>query len=696
MGNDLSSTTTAGAARTHIPLDDSVCWQLYNGINEQSEPISIFIAKQTYSVECRRSIQFLKTIRHPNIIKFYADFKTFIDHDSFIADCAHPLANKLHTNDIDLSAKLGLGLYQLCQALEFLHEKASISHNNICLLSIYISLNGTWKLGNFECACRYDNINKKFLSSLKMIRSDECIAPEEDEKNSTEFDNEKIYAIDIYAFGTLIHNLMTIVNIDDSLKSVLNDLQTSLTEEDPQSRPTWSMLLKTQLFQIDYIKAIELLDRLPAIDESDLSNVVDSLSTYLNNLDAEYFNDLLIRRLCLPFMFLCSSTRLKIIPRIIIPKDDNNNSWISIDKYRTYVIPVIVDLYSYHVTCIRETLLENFKSYWQLIDKTILTNLILPQLIYGLKDSNNTICMLTLVALATMVPILGADVIIGGKRKQIFTDKIKKEHIGLPKTPKVLSKTNSPLPMPQLPQEPIKISPIAINKIKATQLKSNSATKTKSISKDQFQSFDTVSSQYTNGDNSSLNGSLKESRANIVPNGLSNEHIEDDIDNDDGQWSDWEHNSDPAELSTNYTHELPEASTLSSPVFEQLVQPKTNTSPLKSLKLISPSQPKWNPNAPLGSEYEIPPVVLTKSKSTKVDTSEIQDSDDFFKDMTPKVETVELMQQLETMFNVNLNHPKEQIKTKTTSPSFSSKFGIMSQDQSGNQETESGNNNWDE
>ncbi|CAF5158187.1 unnamed protein product, partial [Rotaria sp. Silwood1] len=37
--------------------DDSVCWQLYNGVNERSEPISIFIAKQTLSVECRRSIQ---------------------------------------------------------------------------------------------------------------------------------------------------------------------------------------------------------------------------------------------------------------------------------------------------------------------------------------------------------------------------------------------------------------------------------------------------------------------------------------------------------------------------------------------------------------------------------------------------------------------------------------------------------------
>jgi len=60
---------------------------------------------------------------------------------------------------------------------------------------------------------------------------------------------------------------MTIVNVDgkifyfkfksnkyifiwlDSLKNLLNDLKVNLTEEDPQSRPTWSILLKTQLFQ---------------------------------------------------------------------------------------------------------------------------------------------------------------------------------------------------------------------------------------------------------------------------------------------------------------------------------------------------------------------------------------------------------------------------------------------------------------
>ena len=92
-------------------------------------------------------------------------------------------------------------------------------------------------------------------------------------------------------------------------------------------------------------------------------------------------------------MFLCTSTRSKIIPRILIPKDENNiNSWISIEKYRAYVIPIIIDLYSYHVTCIRESLLEHFNSYWQLIDKTTVVNTILPQVDF-IEDilSNNSL-----------------------------------------------------------------------------------------------------------------------------------------------------------------------------------------------------------------------------------------------------------------------------------------------------------------
>ena len=69
--------------------------------------------------------------------------------------------------------------------------------------------------------------------------------------------------------------------------------------------------------------------------------------------------------------------------------------------------------------------------------------------------------------------------------------------------------------------------------------------------------------------------------------------------------------------------------------------------------------------------------------------------------MMPKVKTVELMTQLETMFNISTDQPNEQNKsvastTASSSSTFANKFGIISQVQDDNQEGEDGNNNWDE
>ncbi len=221
----------------------------------------------------------------------------------------------------------------------------------------------------------------------------------------------------------------------------------------------------------------------------------------------------------------------------------------------------------------------------------------------------------------------------------------------------------------------------------------------------------TVPLQYTNGHHSLPKNSQDELQTTIVvQNGLSDNHIEDEIDNDDGQWSDWEPEPDPPEPSIDISQTLPPPSPPPPPppptttTVQEPVVSKSSSSPIKSLKLNTISKSKWNPNAPLGSEYEIPPVVLTKQKSTTTETLENPETEDFFKDMAPKVETVELMRQLETMFNVKTDEPNEQIKstitktTKTTTASstFSNKFGIMSQGHDDSQEIESGNNNWDE
>ena len=46
------------------------------------------------------------------------------------------------------------------EGLNFLHSKAEMSHNNICVKSIYVNvLDSHWKLGGFEAASRHKTIN---------------------------------------------------------------------------------------------------------------------------------------------------------------------------------------------------------------------------------------------------------------------------------------------------------------------------------------------------------------------------------------------------------------------------------------------------------------------------------------------------------------------------------------------------------
>ena len=190
-----------------------------------------------------------------------------------------------------------------------------------------------------------------------------------------------------------------------------------------------------------------------------------------------------------------------------------------------------------------------------------------------------------------------------------------------------------------------------------------------------------VSPVYTNGHEISSNDSLERESSVVVKSNeqiIDQEEKEIEEDNDDGQWSDWEQPPIRSPSPPIITIEIP------------LEEPRE--------RLTSKPLPKsrWNPNAPLGSEYEIPPVVLSKKKINPISTVVNEDTDDFFKDMTPKVETVELMRQLETMFSVDGN-PSEQndIPTKSSSTSFSKKFGVLQSDQNDHQETESGNN-WDD
>lgn len=71
---------------------------------------------------------------------------------------------------------------------------------------------------------------------------------------------------------------------------------------------------------------------------------------------------------------------------------------------------------------IRLLLLSHFNSFVHVFEAEELKNHILPELLVGIKDTNDDLVCATLRALANIVPILGAATVIGGNRGKLFTD----------------------------------------------------------------------------------------------------------------------------------------------------------------------------------------------------------------------------------------------------------------------------------
>lgn len=71
---------------------------------------------------------------------------------------------------------------------------------------------------------------------------------------------------------------------------------------------------------------------------------------------------------------------------------------------------------------IRLVLLSHFNSFVHTFQDDELKSQILPELLVGIKDTNDHLVSATLKALADIVPILGAATVIGGKRGKLFTD----------------------------------------------------------------------------------------------------------------------------------------------------------------------------------------------------------------------------------------------------------------------------------
>uniref|UniRef100_A0A1B6DLW2 Protein kinase domain-containing protein n=1 Tax=Clastoptera arizonana TaxID=38151 RepID=A0A1B6DLW2_9HEMI len=399
--------------------------------------ISVFVGiPQTNGVATMLD-KFSKNIminRHPCILKYIASWKKG-GKLHLATEQVQPLSQVLSSQT---ALQKCVGLQSILKALVFLHDYVQSSHNNVCRAAIYVTQGGSWKLGGLECLCKFNEMTSDYLSTTTLGRYDPAVSANESARVP-----QPPAAVDRFAFGVLASEVLSGHNLEDvpGLTDFLDICKKHLQNTDSTLRPSLSSLLEHPFFNHDFIAIYNFLVDLPI--KSDLEkqdffrDLTCKLDKFPEDIVASQLGSLLLSRMVL----LDTTAQLHLLPQVFTPLNEENKSdrLFSESTFRTHIVPRLLPLFCVRDVHIRLILLSHFSSYCSLFSEIQLQNRILPELLVGIKDTNDVLVSSTLRALADLVPVLGSSVVIGGKRGKLFSD-------GKPKAVEHMTKNTSNIP----------------------------------------------------------------------------------------------------------------------------------------------------------------------------------------------------------------------------------------------------------
>ncbi|XP_071443756.1 protein-associating with the carboxyl-terminal domain of ezrin [Hetaerina americana] len=452
MGNEGSQPIGLEIEEKAVEATDA--WTLhYASINGGTPRLSVFVG-QTQEGKIPSALELsaknLMLYRHPSLVRYISSWQR--------GDCWHlateeikPLAEVLsHLTPIQIC----LGLHSILKALTFLHDKAEASHNNVCCASVYVTPDGTWKLCGFEHLCRFKDLTPAFLKRTQPRRYERTITPEEDDTNGLKTLNGCLvepWAVDTYAFGVLAEEVLrpgvgraigsfTSHDLPD-LTEFKELMKKQLQNNVPSLRPKLNCLLDHPFFSHPLISIHGFLVDLPLKTEAEKEDFFRKLPSQLldfpETLVAIQLGALLLSRMVL----INSSAQKHLIPRMLNPRPDGISKVLSVEEeedlegnnhgslalftvstFREHLAPRLLQIFGVRDAQIRLILLSHFPGYCRAFSEECLRTVVLPEIVMGIKDTNDTLVSTTLHALAELVSILGAATVIGGKRGKLFTD----------------------------------------------------------------------------------------------------------------------------------------------------------------------------------------------------------------------------------------------------------------------------------
>lgn len=310
-----------------------------------------------------------------------------------------------------------LGLRNILSSLIFLIENAKARHLNIAVNSIYVTCSeGDWRLGGFEHVWKSKEVTKSLLDLDNAYRDKDSIDPNEINSHGEELEQ--------FAFGHLCEKILKNLKEPETphIHEFIEFCVTHLKNKNIAMRPKLSSVILHPYFNHEFVLIHSFLTEIPLKSPTDkqdfFTGLVDRLRFFDENIVASQIGSLLLSRLVL----LDITAQLCVIPFVLKSKNDIPSALFSTQTYVKYLLPKIKQIFCVQDAQIRLILLDYFIDFAKLFQKQEVEEQILPQLLLGIKDTNDVLVAKTLSCLADLVPILGSAVVIGGSRRKIFAD----------------------------------------------------------------------------------------------------------------------------------------------------------------------------------------------------------------------------------------------------------------------------------